>query len=154
MCRPIFRVQRLPLLLFGLLLCQPAWSQVYRWLDENGQVQFGDRPPPDMPAEVHPIELPPPATEPPEEENRYSIQQQLERMEQARAEREAARPKPPPKPEPVPVPVPVEVRSYWRPAYYPPLRPWPPVHPQPPWPWTPPPEPVPIPQPGGRLHLP
>ena len=141
------------LLLAPLLLSQAAWCEVYRWTDENGQVQFGDRPPTESAADAEPVELSLPPADP-EVTDAYSIQNQLERMEQARAEREAARPEPPPPaPEPAPPPAPNEVRTYWGPGYYwPPPRPHPPIHP--PLPHPPGPHPQPRPLPSGRLHLP
>ncbi len=38
-------MQRWLILLLGLALCGDAGAGVYRWTDENGAVQFGDRPP-------------------------------------------------------------------------------------------------------------
>ena len=145
------------LLLTPLLLSQGAWCEVYRWLDENGQVQFGDRPPAEAAAEVETVELPLPPADP-EATDAYSIENQLERMEQARAEREAARPEPAPPPaqEPAPAPAPGVVRTYWRPGYYwPPPRPRPPIQPPLPHPpWSGGPHPAPRPMPSGRLQLP
>lgn len=145
------------LLLAPLLLSQPAWCDIYRWLDENGQVQFGDRPPAEPRAEVEPVELSLPAVDP-EGADHYSIQNQLERMEQARSEREAARQEaaPPPAPDPAPASAPSDVRTYWGPGYYwPPPRPRPPIHPPRPHPPAPgEPLPAPKPQPSGKLYLP
>ena len=145
------------LLLAPLLLSQPAWCDIYRWLDENGQVQFGDRPPAETKAEIEPVELSLPPADP-ERADDYSIQKQLERMEQARAERAAARPEPAPLPPSAPAPAaaPSDERTYWGPGYYwPPPRPRPPIHPPRPHPPEPGrPLPAPKPQPSGRLHLP
>jgi len=39
-------MRHLPMLLSGLLLTlSPATAEIYRWVDENGKVHFGDAPP-------------------------------------------------------------------------------------------------------------
>jgi hypothetical protein len=40
------RMLTLSLLLLSLLVSVSATAGIYRWVDENGQVQYGDRPPP------------------------------------------------------------------------------------------------------------
>lgn len=41
------QILRFSLLLFLLMTVIGASAGVYRWVDENGQVQYGDRPPPE-----------------------------------------------------------------------------------------------------------
>ncbi len=40
------RLFKLGLLFLGTLLAAPAWSEVYKWVDENGVVNYSNRPPP------------------------------------------------------------------------------------------------------------
>jgi len=48
-----------PILLFiGLLLASTALAQAYRWVDEDGVVHYGDRPPPDAETQTEAIVLP------------------------------------------------------------------------------------------------
>ncbi len=47
---------RLVLALLLVCLAVPASAAVYRWIDANGELQYGDRPPQDVAAEV--VELP------------------------------------------------------------------------------------------------
>lgn len=49
-----------------ILVLLPALTaaEVYRWVDENGNVHFGDRAPPARQAEQVPIEAPPPENDP------------------------------------------------------------------------------------------
>ena len=49
--RPIF-------LIIGLLLASTALAQAYRWVDEDGVVHYGDRPPPDAETPAEAIVLP------------------------------------------------------------------------------------------------
>ncbi len=46
---------RIIILMLCLLLSAAASAEIYKWLDEQGRVQFGDRPPPEKKQE--PIEL-------------------------------------------------------------------------------------------------
>ena len=46
------------LLLFGLLAASTVLAQAYRWVDEDGVVHFGDRPPPDAGTQAEAIVLP------------------------------------------------------------------------------------------------
>jgi len=46
------------LLLFGLLAASTVLAQAYRWVDEDGVVHFGDRPPADAETQVEAIVLP------------------------------------------------------------------------------------------------
>ena len=60
-----------------LLLVQPASADVYKWRDEQGHVQYGDRPPE---ATAEPLSLqpgPPPALRAPSEEARRQSRQRL-----------------------------------------------------------------------------
>jgi hypothetical protein len=41
------RILKFSLFLLLLLFSVNATAEIYRWVDENGRVQFGDRPPPD-----------------------------------------------------------------------------------------------------------
>ena len=34
-----------PVLLALLLVVAPAWAQIYKWVDEKGRVQYGEKPP-------------------------------------------------------------------------------------------------------------
>ena len=43
------------MLMFCILLSATASAEIYKWLDEQGRVQFGDRPPPEK--KQQPIEL-------------------------------------------------------------------------------------------------
>ena len=49
--RPIF-------LLIGLLAASTALAQAYRWVDEDGVVHYGDRPPPEAETQAEAIVLP------------------------------------------------------------------------------------------------
>ena len=49
--RPIF-------LIIALLLASTALAQAYRWVDEDGVVHYGDRPPPDAETTAEAIVLP------------------------------------------------------------------------------------------------
>lgn len=42
-----------------------AFAQAYRWVDENGRVQYSDKPPPEKAKEERVIKAPPPAPAPP-----------------------------------------------------------------------------------------
>ncbi len=46
------------LLLFGLLAASTVLAQAYRWVDEDGVVHFGDRPPADVETQAEAIVLP------------------------------------------------------------------------------------------------
>ncbi|WP_083845676.1 DUF4124 domain-containing protein [Thiocystis violascens] len=83
-------MRTLALLLALLVTLDPcAASQLFRWIDDQGQVHFSDRPPsnPAAPVQVQP--LPPPAPRP--ADNHYSVMNQVKRLESERQQREAAR---------------------------------------------------------------
>ncbi len=42
---------KLGLLLLGTLLAAPAWSEIYKWVDENGVVNYSNQPPSNRKAE-------------------------------------------------------------------------------------------------------
>lgn len=41
-----------------LILCQPAWGEIYKYVDENGKIHFTDSPPLDQATEKLAIEQP------------------------------------------------------------------------------------------------
>ncbi len=45
------RLFKLGLLLLGTLVAAPAWSEVYKWVDENGVVNYSNQPPSNRKAE-------------------------------------------------------------------------------------------------------
>ena len=45
-------------LIIGLLLASTALAQAYRWVDDDGVVHYGDRPPPDAETQTETIVLP------------------------------------------------------------------------------------------------
>lgn len=36
--------KRLMLLIAGMVLCSPAWAEIYKWVDEQGKLHFSDQP--------------------------------------------------------------------------------------------------------------
>ena len=65
----------------GLVLAMPVQAQLYKWVDEQGHVHYGDCPPP----ECEPIEIPPPPAPAAEEVER--AQERLKRMLEEQRER-------------------------------------------------------------------
>lgn len=138
------------------LVATSTWGEVYRWEDAQGHAQFGDRAPAGVAAEVHPLDVAEPTAE--MDSDRYSIEQQVIRMEQGRV-----RHRPPPRwKEPEPMEFEPEPfggpQPYWGPTpYWPALPPHPPARPmpRPSWRWVPGTEPPPRkPYPSGRVNLP
>lgn len=66
-----------------------AGEQLYRWVDDQGQVHFSDQPPSHstVPVQIQP--LPPPVRPP--TDDRYSVMNQVKRLEGERQQLEAAR---------------------------------------------------------------
>lgn len=80
--RLFFAPSNLPLLvsllLGAALLAPPAHGEVYRWVDDQGRLHFGDKPPNRETANSVPIiSRPTPATPAPTEEERRDKQQRL-----------------------------------------------------------------------------
>jgi hypothetical protein len=79
-------------LLWGAVGLYPAQAAVYRWVDADGRTQFGDRPPPDRPAEQLQLRRPPaPGREaaPVTDEQRRELRQKM--LDAYRDEREEKR---------------------------------------------------------------
>jgi hypothetical protein len=78
-----------PALLIILLLTAPLSlaGGIYKWIDENGQVQYTQTPPPNIPAERM-KGAPPPADDP--EAVRGDLQRQLDALDEQRAQRDEA----------------------------------------------------------------
>ena len=78
-----------PALLIILLLSAPLSlaGGIYKWIDENGQVQYTQTPPPNVPAERM-KGAPPPANDP--EAARGDLQRQLDAFDEQRAQRDEA----------------------------------------------------------------
>ena len=79
-----------------LILIPNAVSGVYRWVDENGKIHYGDRPPADEQAEeIAQKQQPVSSSSPPAQNNSAETRQRLlDRYEQEREEKkEAARKK-------------------------------------------------------------
>jgi hypothetical protein len=73
----------------ALLLAGPAWAQVYKWVDAEGRVHYGERPPPAREADK--LTIPLRGNDPvPRAGECYTIQCQYERMREDRLIREAA----------------------------------------------------------------
>jgi Domain of unknown function (DUF4124) len=86
---------RLSVMLVLTLASAIASAEVYKWLDADGNVHYGDRPPATG-TDSHSITLPPAPTRDADHERRSLLRSRLleaidaERAEQAQAEREAA----------------------------------------------------------------
>ncbi|WP_428622730.1 DUF4124 domain-containing protein [Sedimenticola sp.] len=84
-------------LLLGVLWLTAASAAVYRWVDEQGRTQFGDRPPVDQSSEELPLKLRAPAqgNQPPatEQQRRELRQKMLDAYQQEREEKRQARKK-------------------------------------------------------------
>ena len=78
-----------PALLIILLLTAPLSlaGGIYKWIDENGQVQYTQTPPPNIPAERM-KGAPPPADDP--AAVRGDLQRQLDALDEQRAQRDKA----------------------------------------------------------------
>ncbi len=126
-----------------LLAIFPAHAiEVYQWVDANGVVHFSQNAPPGnvQGVEVRTLENNPPADYDPEED-RYGVQAQAESMAQLRAEMEEKRERDRQQNtsqqpvQQVQQPVQSAYPLYGRPPYYPgmrpPLKPQPPVRPEP-----------------------
>ena len=79
--------------LAGGVLAGPAAAEVYRWVDEQGKVHFGDRPPATAPAEALDLDVPPAVDGPDrgrmERQRRFLDVTEEERRREAAARREA-----------------------------------------------------------------
>jgi hypothetical protein len=86
----------LPAILPPLLLMTSHWTaaaeQLFRWLDDKGQVHFSDTPPADarLPVEIQPVPVPATSGAPPADD-RYSVINQAKQLEGERQQREQAR---------------------------------------------------------------
>ncbi len=67
------------LILFLYFSTIPAWSTIYRWVDDNGQVVYSQTPPPPG-REARTVAPPPPPAESPEAA-RQRLQKQLETLD-------------------------------------------------------------------------
>lgn len=76
---------KLCLMILFLLLSLPTTAGVYKWIDANGQVHFGDRPPAEKPAEEVTINTAPPGKDAAANER---IRKMNEFLDQRQAERE------------------------------------------------------------------
>lgn len=124
-----------------LLAVSPAPAiEVYQWVDANGVVHFSQNAPPGnvQGVEIRTLENDPPADYDPEQDI-YGVQAQAESMAQLRAEMKKKRERRQNAPQqPLPLdqqPVQPAYPFYGRPPYYPgmrpPLKPGPPVRPEP-----------------------
>lgn len=79
-------------LLILLFACQPAWAEIYKYVDENGKVHFTDSPPQNQAAEQIAIEQPVKHGTPPiDEETAQSLfEEDRKRRERIRKERKLA----------------------------------------------------------------
>lgn len=68
----------------------PGWSEVYKWVDESGRVQFGDRPPPEANAERLDLPASGAGPDPTLQERRARQARLLEVLERERAEQREA----------------------------------------------------------------
>ncbi len=68
-----------------------AAGQIYRWVDDQGNVHFSDQPPssPSVSVQVQPMPSTAPASQP--DEMPYSVMNQVKRLQAEREQREAAR---------------------------------------------------------------
>ena len=82
---------------FLWLLDVATAAQIYKWVDENGEVQFSDRPPEDASTSSESVELkvsPGAATDTPSEVDRRALQKRLlEVLEREREEKKEAKEK-------------------------------------------------------------
>lgn len=86
---PVRRLQTAILIIATLLLQSPVFAQIYKWTDDSGEVHYTQTPPPGGVA-TEKIEGAPGPAESPQtiHEEQQKLQQQLEAMEERRAERE------------------------------------------------------------------
>jgi hypothetical protein len=133
-------------LLFLAIFCAaPAFAtEVYRWVDKNGVVNFSQNPPPEKVSGAKMITLeddPPPGYDP--EEDLYGVEAQAERMallrEQMAKKREMERERqlnsatqsPVPYQQPDQYGYPIYGQWPYYPGFRPPVKPRPPVRPEP-----------------------
>jgi hypothetical protein len=75
-------------ILWALLTMPAAFAQgVYKWVDAEGQVHFGERPPGDVPASEVTLKTPTPATAAPPQDRRQTTQRLLRTFEEERAKK-------------------------------------------------------------------
>lgn len=75
-----------------LILCSPAWAEIYKYVDENGKTHFTDKPPASQKAEQLEIEEPVKHGTPPIDEKaaKALFEEDSKRREQIRKERKVA----------------------------------------------------------------
>ena len=77
--------------LLCLVAATPAFAGAYRWVDENGQTHFGDRPPSHATSKEIQLDSTPPEVDTAAHERKRQMNEFLEQTEKERAERNAAR---------------------------------------------------------------
>lgn len=75
------------LVLLCLLTTAVAQAGTYRWVDENGQIHFGDRPPVSATADEVTLKAPAPSSDTATHERKQRVNEFLEQSERERAER-------------------------------------------------------------------
>lgn len=81
----------LAVLLFCLLIPSVSQAGTYRWVDENGQTHFGDRPPPDAASNEVKVDTAPAGSDAAARERQQRMNDFLEQSEKERAERNEAK---------------------------------------------------------------
>lgn len=81
------------LLLLCLLITPITQAGTYRWVDENGQTHFGDRPPVNAASDEVELKAPAPSSDADARARKERMNEFLEQTEQERAERNEAKAK-------------------------------------------------------------
>ena len=81
------------LILLCLLTTQITQAGTYRWVDENGQTHFGDRPPVNAASDKVELKAPAPSSDADARARKERMNEFLEQTEQERAERNEAKAK-------------------------------------------------------------
>ena len=79
------------LLLLCLLITPITQAGTYRWVDENGQTHFGDRPPVNAASDEVTLKAPAPSSDTDARARKQRMNEFLEQTEQERAERNEAK---------------------------------------------------------------
>jgi hypothetical protein len=79
------------LLLLCLLITPITQAGTYRWVDENGQTHFGDRPPVNAASDEVELKAPAPSSDADARARKERMNEFLEQTEQERAERNEAK---------------------------------------------------------------
>lgn len=77
------------LILLCLLITPITQAGTYRWVDENGQTHFGDRPPVNAASDEVTLNAPAPSSDAAARERKRRVNEFLEQSEKERAERNA-----------------------------------------------------------------